>query len=498
MQMKTIVLSEERLRQVLPDNILESEIISNDGKKVLAALINYYFVLDKVVENGYLFITNDDLRNTIQIRKSNMLLAINELIEFGLIERQVGQSRRKGEKATASRYIVLFENLDKPLKKKSYNDLYSSFLNKQKSLKKPLGTVDIDVDADKEIDIDLDIEIEKDIDIDKEKVIEIDKEKEVENTNNLNNNIPFEIECNEIEKGGNNILKYSNIELFNKIISNSNNNKKLELQQVEEINKNVNPEDITFSNSKVNDNNIITNIQLKKENEFAPPVAPPAKGFKIQCNEQMENVKDAISKPMTYKEKLKQYKESIYVDCAANSAKTNDSSIKILKNFFVEINLLLKKENDIEVIRRTCADVSELLEANKDLFEISKELQELHKEFEELLERKLKAIESEQTPNTKQPEEITQPEEPTNNNIVSKVNEILELLKICENGIKDKTDVWGVNNMYQCAEELKDKYKDYFEIEVLKVKFEEIADIRQNKLKVIESKTNNDDFTDVL
>ena len=221
-------------------------------------------------------------------------------------------------------------------------------------------------------------------------------------------------------------------------------------------------------------------------------------GFKIQCNEQMENVKDAISKPMTYKEKLKQYKESIYVDCAANSAKTNDSSIKILKDFFVEMNLLLKKENDIEVIRRTCADVSELLEANKDLFESSKELQELHKEFEELLERKLKAIESEQTPNTKQPEEITQPEEPTNNNIVSKVNEILELLKICENGIKDKTDVWGVNNMYQCAEELKDKYKDYFEIELLKVKFEEISDIRQNKLKVIESKTNNDDFTDVL
>lgn len=496
MQMKTIVLTEERLRQVLPDNILESEIISNDGKKVLAALINYYFVLDKVVENGYLFITNDDLRNTIQIRKSNMLLAINELIEFGLIERQVGQSRRKGEKATASRYIVLFENLDKPLKKKSYNDLYSSFLNKQKSLKKPLGTVDIDVDVDKEIDIDLDIEIEKDID--KEKVIEIDKEIEVENTNYLNNNIPFEIECNEIEKGGNNILYNSNNIILNKTISKFKDNCKNELQQVEETNKNINPEEITFFTSKVNDNNI-TNIQLKKEKEFAPPVVPPAKGFKIQCNEQMENVKDAITKPMTYKEKLKQYKESIHVDCAANSAGANDSSINLLNDFFVDIILLIKKENDPEVIGRACADVSKLLDTNKDLFESSKVLQELHKEFEELTERKLKEIESGQTPNIKQPKEIIQPEEPTNKtNIVSKVNEILELLKICENGIKDKTDVWGVNNMYQCAEELKGKYKDYFEIEVLKEKFAEIAGLRRNKLNKIESKTNNYDFTDVL
>ena len=356
--MKTIILSDERFRQVLPSCILESELLSNDSKKVLAALINYYFVLDKVVENGYLFITNDDLRNTIQIRKSNMLLAINELIEFGLIEREVGQSRRKGEKATASRYTIIFDNLEKPLKKKNFKDLYNDFLKKQKSIKKPLGTVDIDVDVDKEIDIDLDLEIDIDKELEIEKELEKDKEREVENTNYFKNNIPFEIECNEIEKGERKDFK------------------KCSLQQVEEIENKLDDTNFEKGMNKERNNNIfqptveISNTQVKEEN--TPLVVSPSLQFNVKCND--VNQFTGVDALQTYKKKLKMYKDSIIVDCSKpsilNTSKVITNESEKLKDITLEKQAkeMERKENEI---MQLFTNIEEYLNRKEDLFGIN-------------------------------------------------------------------------------------------------------------------------------
>lgn len=138
--MKAISITEERQNQILPQNIKETDVLSDNAKKTLATIMNYYLVLEEVKANGYVFLNNDTLRQSVGIRKNDMLSAVQELIESELIERQVGKRRTEGEKATASVYKVIWQNLTKPIKKKNtFEELFSEFL---KSSENPLGTTD--------------------------------------------------------------------------------------------------------------------------------------------------------------------------------------------------------------------------------------------------------------------------------------------------------------------------------------------------------------------
>ena len=180
--MNVIKITDERIDAILPKSIKDSDVLNNNDKKVLGAILHYFLILDKAKENKYVILTNEDLRKTVCIRKSYVLSSVHNLIEMKLIKRECGKSRTNGEKPQASKYYVNWNNLKKPLKKLEFEDLFSDFITSEKLS----GTVDIDTDIDTDVDTDvdedtvIDKDIVLDIDMDKEpvdKVTEVNKEK---------------------------------------------------------------------------------------------------------------------------------------------------------------------------------------------------------------------------------------------------------------------------------------------------------------------------------
>lgn len=154
--MKAIVLTEDRMYDILPQNIKETDVISVNAKRVLASIMNYYLVLDKVKAQGYVNLSNQLLRNSAHIKQNDMMTAIQELIEYDLIEREVGKVWAEGQQHIASKYTVLWNNLQKPLKKKTFEDLFSQFL---KSSETPMGTIVSDTVSVSVLDSEIDSEI---------------------------------------------------------------------------------------------------------------------------------------------------------------------------------------------------------------------------------------------------------------------------------------------------------------------------------------------------
>lgn len=158
--MKPITITEERMSKVLPVNIQESEELSANAKKVLAVLINYYFTLNKSVEElGYVYMNNAMLSKSAKLRTESTLSAVQELTECNLIKRIAGKKREQGEKATASIYYINWENLEKPVEKPNFNSLFAEFMKKRNCP----GTVvvETELDIDKEIDIDEDVVLDE-------------------------------------------------------------------------------------------------------------------------------------------------------------------------------------------------------------------------------------------------------------------------------------------------------------------------------------------------
>ena len=167
--MKAITITDERMSQVLPVNIQESEELSANAKKVLAVLINYYFTLSKSVEElGYVYMNNAMLSKSAKLRTESALSAVQELTECNLIKRIAGKKREQGEKATASIYYINWENLEKPVEKPNFNTLFAEFMKKRNCP----GTVVVDTDTNVEKDIDKDIEIDEDVVLDVDVVLD--------------------------------------------------------------------------------------------------------------------------------------------------------------------------------------------------------------------------------------------------------------------------------------------------------------------------------------
>ncbi len=120
--MEIIKITEERMQQILPQTVKDSD-LSTSAKKVLATIINYHLVNDKVRTTGFLAIGNEALRESSEIGKDNLRAAIQELIECKLIERKVGQKWKAGETKKASEYRLNIENIRKPIQKPTSEDL---------------------------------------------------------------------------------------------------------------------------------------------------------------------------------------------------------------------------------------------------------------------------------------------------------------------------------------------------------------------------------------
>lgn len=189
--MKAIRITEERQNEILPQNIKETDVLSDNAKKTLATIMNYFVVLDIAKTSGYLVCPNTVLREAVGIRNNELLNAVQELIECDLIERQVGHKRVEGEKAMASIYVVKWSNLTKPIKKKNtFEELFSEFL---KSSGNPLGTTDIDTVSEVVSDTVTDIDTVSEVEVDTESEFDVDTELVIDNEVEMEKE--FEVAC---------------------------------------------------------------------------------------------------------------------------------------------------------------------------------------------------------------------------------------------------------------------------------------------------------------
>lgn len=131
-------ITKERVEQILPQNIKETTLLSDNAKNVLAMMMHSLLVAKGAQDSGVLVISNNRLRALLEMNRDYMLNAIRELEEYELVTRIVGKTRTEGEPSTASEYHFNWDNIyNKPLKKKTSEELFSKFF---KSSGTPSGT----------------------------------------------------------------------------------------------------------------------------------------------------------------------------------------------------------------------------------------------------------------------------------------------------------------------------------------------------------------------
>lgn len=108
----------------LPTHIAESEKLSQSAKKLLDGLLNYS-INSVANKTGRIFISNQNLCKIARIKSKDLLYSYGQLNMYSLVKRITG--RELGE---ASEYIINFEKLKEPLKRKSFDELFNRFMNK--------------------------------------------------------------------------------------------------------------------------------------------------------------------------------------------------------------------------------------------------------------------------------------------------------------------------------------------------------------------------------
>lgn len=115
----------------IPTHIAESEKLSQSAKKLLDGLLNYS-VNSVANKTGRIFISNQNLCKIARIKSKDLLYSYGQLNMYSLVKRITG--RELGE---ASEYIINFEKLKEPLKRKSFDELFDRFINKPSITEKP-------------------------------------------------------------------------------------------------------------------------------------------------------------------------------------------------------------------------------------------------------------------------------------------------------------------------------------------------------------------------
>lgn len=144
--MEIVTLTDERKAEILPKNIAESDVLSDEAKTVMAVLLNYQLVNKKAREKKFVAISNPTLAKSCTMGVSKTLGAVQELVEHNLVTRKAGQTKRfKSDIGVASEYRIQFQNLNKPITKNTFEDLFADFLE---SLETPSGITNTNTDSD--------------------------------------------------------------------------------------------------------------------------------------------------------------------------------------------------------------------------------------------------------------------------------------------------------------------------------------------------------------
>lgn len=126
-------ITEQRMEELLPSNIKDSE-LSLATKKVLTALLDWY--LNSEAKNtGIITISNKRLCAIAGVGHDVLFEAIRDIKEYGLGTRKAGEGI-----GNASEYILDFEALCKPLKRKTFEELFAKELKNTKSSETPIRT----------------------------------------------------------------------------------------------------------------------------------------------------------------------------------------------------------------------------------------------------------------------------------------------------------------------------------------------------------------------
>lgn len=126
----------EEMMDRLPSNIKETEVLRFQSKKVLAALLELYLHSSGAKETKLVIASNSLLRKISGVKSNDLLSSLNQLEDYSLITRKVGKS----ERGVASEYAIHFKNLIKPLKEKSFEELFMDEIGVSESLETPMGT----------------------------------------------------------------------------------------------------------------------------------------------------------------------------------------------------------------------------------------------------------------------------------------------------------------------------------------------------------------------
>ena len=123
-------ISKETVDKLLTSFVKEST-LSENAKNTLAVMINSLMISEGAQETGVLVASTHKLREWVGVGTQELMEAIRELKMYDLIERIPGKKRMKGEHSTASRYIINFEALQKPIIEPTTEQIYQKLMNKQ-------------------------------------------------------------------------------------------------------------------------------------------------------------------------------------------------------------------------------------------------------------------------------------------------------------------------------------------------------------------------------
>lgn len=129
----------EEMMDRLPPNIRDTEVLRYQSKKVLAALLELY-LHSKAKETKLVIVGNKLLRKISGVKSNELMPSLYQLEDYDLITRKVGKKREEGEESKASEYVIYFKNLKKPLKKKTFDELFADELEDAESSETSMGT----------------------------------------------------------------------------------------------------------------------------------------------------------------------------------------------------------------------------------------------------------------------------------------------------------------------------------------------------------------------
>ena len=133
----------EKMNLCLSDELLENTVLSENEKKVLAALLYSYKVCSKS-HDGEIIRSMSQLREECQIKQNKMYDALRNLeLLYHMIERTSGEIRVQGKSAKASVFKLNFEAIFNPPK----THMKFNFFEDMKSSETPMGTANTKANA---------------------------------------------------------------------------------------------------------------------------------------------------------------------------------------------------------------------------------------------------------------------------------------------------------------------------------------------------------------